>query len=89
MDTVNFPETVGRSAHTIYIAEGVKNRKRVKGEQMQAEREAAAFLQAGDKENSQIKTELAQVRKGEQENFKINNNSYSGGTVSAATILYY
>ncbi|MFO5854998.1 family B DNA polymerase, partial [Klebsiella pneumoniae] len=65
----------------------MKNRKRVKGEQMQAEREAAAFLQAGDKENSQIKTELAQVRKGEQENFKINNNSYSDSTVSAVSIL--
>ncbi|MFO5615217.1 family B DNA polymerase, partial [Klebsiella pneumoniae] len=61
------PESVRQSTHSIYIAEGVKNRKRVKGEQMQAEREAAAFLQAGDKENSQIKTELAQVRKGEQE----------------------
>ncbi|QYV99010.1 hypothetical protein [Pseudomonas phage U1B] len=87
--TAYLPESVRQSTHSIYIAEGVKNRKRVKGEQMQAEREAAAFLQAGDKENSQIKTELAQVRKGEQENFKINNNSYSGGTVSAATILYY
>ncbi|MFO5890611.1 family B DNA polymerase, partial [Klebsiella pneumoniae] len=59
--TAYLPESVRQSTHSIYIAEGVKNRKRVKGEQMQAEREAAAFLQAGDKENSQIKTELAQV----------------------------
>uniref|UniRef100_A0AB39CCH1 DNA polymerase n=1 Tax=Pseudomonas phage RVTF4 TaxID=3236931 RepID=A0AB39CCH1_9VIRU len=73
--TAYMPESQRQSTHAIYIKEGVANRKRVKGEQMAAER-AKDF-------------ELAQVRKGEQENFKINNNSYSGATVSAATILYY
>jgi len=73
--TAYMPESQRQSTHAIYIKEGVANRKRVKGEQMAAER-AKNF-------------ELAQVRKGEQENFKINNNSYSGATVSAATILYY
>lgn len=73
--TAYMPESQRQSTHAIYIKEGVANRKRVKGEQMAAER-AKQF-------------ELAQVRKGEQENFKINNNSYSGATVSAATILYY
>jgi hypothetical protein len=73
--TAYLPESVRQSTHAIYIKEGVANRKKVKGQQMDAE-------MAGD-------FELAQVRKGEQENFKINNNSYSGATVSAATILYY
>lgn len=73
--TAYLPESVRVSTHAIYIKEGVANRKSVKGEQMAAE-------QAKD-------FELAAVRKGEQENFKINNNSYSGATVSAATILYY
>lgn len=73
--TAYHPETFRVSTHAIYIKEGVANRKRVKGEQMAAE-QAKEY-------------ELAQVRKGEQENFKINNNSYSGATVSAATILYY
>jgi hypothetical protein len=73
--TAYLPESVRVSTHAIYIKEGVANRKRVKGEQMAAE-QAKQF-------------ELAQIRKGEQENFKINNNSYSGATVSAATILYY
>lgn len=73
--TAYLPESVRQSTHAIYIKEGVANRKKVKGEQMDAE-------MAGN-------FELASVRKGEQENFKINNNSYSGATVSAATILYY
>lgn len=73
--TAYMPESQRQSTHAIYIKEGVANRKRVKGEQMAAEK-AKNF-------------ELANVRKGEQENFKINNNSYSGATVSAATILYY
>lgn len=71
------PEELRQSTHSQYIAEGVANRKRVKHEQMRLEGE-------GTPES----LELAQVRKGEQENFKINNNSYSGATVSQATILY-
>ncbi len=73
--TAYMPESERVSTHSIYIKEGVANRKKVKGEQMSAERDG--------------NFELASVRKGEQENFKINNNSYSGATVSAATILYY
>lgn len=73
--TAYLPESVRQSTHSIYIAEGVKNRKNVKHEQMRAE--------------GNFEFERAAVLKGEQENFKINNNSYSGATVSAATILYY
>lgn len=73
--TAYLPEVIRKSTHSIYIKEGVANRKSVKGEQMAAERNG--------------NFELASIRKGEQENFKINNNSYSGATVSAATILYY
>ncbi|QBX32200.1 putative DNA polymerase [Pseudomonas phage PA1C] len=76
--TVYLPESQRQSTHSQYIAEGVANRKRVKKEQMRLEGEGTPEA-----------AELAQVRKGEQENFKINNNSYSGATVSAATILYY
>ncbi|AEH03474.1 DNA polymerase [Pseudomonas phage PhiPA3] len=76
--TVYMPESQRQSTHSQYIAEGVANRKRVKKEQMRLEGEGTTEA-----------LELAQVRKGEQENFKINNNSYSGATVSAATILYY
>lgn len=76
--TVYMPEDIRQSTHAKYIEEGVANRKRVKKEQMRLEGEGT--LEA---------LELAQVRKGEQENFKINNNSYSGATVSQATILYY
>lgn len=76
--TVYLPEEIRASTHAKYIEEGVANRKAVKKEQMRLEGEGTAEA-----------LELAQVRKGEQENFKINNNSYSGATVSAATILYY
>lgn len=76
--TVYMPEDVRQSTHAKYIEEGVANRKRVKKEQQRLEGE-----------NTPEAFELAQVRKGEQENFKINNNSYSGATVSQATILYY
>lgn len=76
--SVYLPENVRQSTHAQYIAEGVANRKAVKKEQLRLE---------GEKTPEAM--ELAQVRKGEQENFKINNNSYSGATVSAATILYY
>lgn len=76
--TVYMPEDIRQSTHAKYIEEGVANRKRVKKEQMRLEGEGTVEA-----------LELAQVRKGEQENFKINNNSYSGATVSQATILYY
>lgn len=75
---VYLPENIRQSTHAQYIAEGVANRKSVKKEQLRLE---------GEKTPEAL--ELAQVRKGEQENFKTNNNSYSGATVSAATILYY
>lgn len=75
---VYLPEDIRPSTHAQYIAEGVANRKAVKREQLRLE---------GEKTPEAL--ELAQVRKGEQENFKTNNNSYSGATVSAATILYY
>lgn len=73
--TAYMPETIRKSTHSEYIKEGVQNRKRVKHAQIEAE---------GAKE-----FEKALVLKGEQENLKINNNSYSGATVSSATILYY
>lgn len=74
--TVYLPETVRQSTHAKYIAEGVANRKKTKGEQMRLEGE-----------NTPEAFEQAQVKKGEQENYKGNNNSYSGATVSAATVL--
>lgn len=64
-----------QSRHALYIEEGVKNRKKVKKEMMIA------------KENKDF--DLAKVKNGEQQNFKLNNNAYSGATVSTATILYY
>lgn len=76
--TVYMPEDIRQSTHAKYIEEGVANRKRVKKEQLRLEGEGT--IEA---------TELAAIKKGEQENFKINNNSYSGATVSQATILYY
>jgi hypothetical protein len=69
------PEDQRESTHAVYIKEAVGRRKVAKGEQMAAER-------AKNKEKALFK-------KGEQNNLKINNNSYSGGTVSTATILYY
>lgn len=75
--TVYMPETQRQSTHAMYIEEGVRNRKKTKGEQMRLEGE-----------NTPEAFEQAQVKKGEQENYKGNNNSYSGATVSAATILY-
>jgi len=69
------PDTQKQSTHAQYIEEGVKKRKGVKKEMFEAER-------LGNEEK-------ALVKKGEQNNLKINNNSYSGATVSTATILYY
>lgn len=75
--TVYMPETQRVSTHAQYIKEGVDNRKITKHEQMRLEGE-----------NTPEAFEQAQVKKGEQENYKGNNNSYSGATVSQATILY-
>jgi hypothetical protein len=83
------PEQYRQSTHAQYIEEGVKNRKRVKGEMFDAERDMAAAIAAGNDALAAQKKELAMVKKGEQNNLKINNNSYSGATVSTATILYY
>lgn len=69
------PETRRQSTHALYLEEGVKNRSAVKNEMMEAERYQ--------------RHEVAKVKRGEQENFKINNNAYSGATVSQATILHY
>jgi hypothetical protein len=69
------PEDQKASTHAKYIEEGVKKRKKVKGQMFEAERNG--------------EEEKALVKKGEQNNLKINNNSYSGATVSTATILYY
>lgn len=75
---VYMPETIRQSTHALYIEEGVANRKLTKGEQMRLEGE-----------NTPEAFEQAQVKKGEQENYKGNNNSYSGATVSQATILFH
>lgn len=74
--TAYLPETVRQSTHARYIKVNVDNRKATKGEQMRLEGE-----------NTPEAFEQAQVKKGEQENYKGNNNSYSGATVSAATVL--
>ena len=71
---VYLPESVKKSDHSEFIREGVAARKVLKGEMFKAE---------------QRKDMINYVKyKGEQENKKINNNSYSGGTVSSATMLY-
>lgn len=67
-------ETI-QSRDALYIEGGVKNRKIVKGEMLEAKRNGDAFL--------------AEVKNGIQQNLKTNNNSYSGATVSLATILYH
>lgn len=69
------PESVKQSTHAEFIEEKVALRKVVKGEMFKAQRR-------GDHEKELVK-------KGEQNNLKTNNNSYSGATVSVATILYY
>lgn len=74
--TVYLPETVRASTHAKYIKVNVDNRKATKSEQMRLEGE-----------NTPEAFEQAAVKKGEQENYKGNNNSYSGATVSAATVL--
>lgn len=85
--TAYVPETVRESTHALYIEEGVEGRRIAKKEMFEAETAAA----------DQTKSEVERARwqdvrifkNGEQNNRKINNNSYSGGTVSTATILHY
>lgn len=72
---VYMPEEKRRSSHAMYIEQGVARRGKAKHEMFDAER-------AGDMDTYLFK-------KGEQNNLKINNNSYSGATLSTATILYY
>lgn len=71
------PETVREAAHSLYIKEGVDNRSKTRKDQLKHESigtpEAAA---------------IARIRKGQQENYKLNNNSYSGAALSEATVLY-
>lgn len=71
---VYLPERIVKSDHSLFIKEGVDARSVLKKAMFRAGQE-------GDTENY-VKF------KGEQENKKINNNSYSGATVSAATMLY-
>lgn len=66
------------ATHAQYIEGNVNNRSRVKNEQI--------YLEGVGTPEAM---EQAKNKKGEQENYKGNNNSYSGATVSAATILYY
>lgn len=84
--TAYMPETERQSTHSLYIEEGVRNRSRVKHEMIDAERSAD---QAADPLQKQRFREIAVMKKGSQNYLKINNNSYSGATVSAATILHY
>lgn len=84
--TAYMPEDVRQSTHALYIEEGVRNRSVVKHEMIDAERNAD---QTNDPLAKQRYREIAVMKKGAQNYLKINNNSYSGGTVSTATILHY
>lgn len=84
--TAYMPETQRQSTHALYIEEGVRNRSVVKHEMMDSEREADS---ATDPAQKKFHKERAIMKKGAQNYLKINNNSYSGGTVSTATILHY
>lgn len=81
------PEHIRQSTHALYIEEGVKNRKKVKGEMFVAERALARPNLSEQEKNTYRDTMI--FKKGAQNNLKINNNSYSGATVSTATILHY
>lgn len=72
---VYMPESRRKSTHAMYIEEGVARRGAAKHAMFDAER-------AGN-------TDQYLFKKGEQNNLKINNNSYSGATLSTATILFY
>lgn len=85
--TAYVPETVRESTHAKYIEEGVKGRSIAKKEMFAAET-AAADLTKTEVERAYWR-DVQIFKNGEQNNRKINNNSYSGGTVSTATILHY
>lgn len=72
-----YPENIVSSSHASYIEEGVENRAATRREQYRLEGLATVESIAA-----------AKVKRGEQENYKLNNNSYSGATLSQATILY-
>jgi hypothetical protein len=84
--TAYMPESERQSTHALYIEEGVKNRSVVKREMMDSERAATTEK---DTLKKVVHKERALMKKGAQNNLKINNNSYSGATVSVATILHY
>ena len=69
------PESARESDHSKFIKEGVEKRKVFK----------KAMLAAGQRGD----TDAFVKNKGEQENRKINNNSYSGATLSQATSLFF
>jgi len=81
------PESKRKSTHAIYIEEGVKGRKTVKKQMFNAQ-QALARQGLAPMEIDRLKDEVV-FTNGAQNNLKINNNSYSGGTVSQATILHY
>lgn len=70
---VYVPETVRQSKHAMFLEEGVGNRKVVKEEMNEA--------------NARGDFELAKIKDAIQAVYKENNNSYSGATVSGATML--
>jgi hypothetical protein len=84
--TAYMPSAQRQSTHALYIEEGVKNRSVVKREMMDSERAATTEK---DPLKKTTHKERALMKKGAQNNLKINNNSYSGATVSVATILHY
>ena len=70
-----YDESVIESDHSVFIKEGVDARSYFKGEMFTA-RDMKDWVRF-------------HFMKGEQENKKINNNSYSGATLSNATALFY
>lgn len=85
--TAYVPENIRVSTHAKYIEEGVKGRSIAKKEMFEAET-AASDLTKTEVERAHWR-DVKIFKNGEQNNKKINNNSYSGGTVSTATILHY
>lgn len=85
--TAYVPETIRTSTHAKYIEEGVRNRSKVKREMFVAA-QAMGDPSKTTEEVARLKDEMV-FKGGAQNNLKINNNSYSGATVSQATILHY
>lgn len=71
------PEEMREASHSLYIQEGVANRAKTRKEQLFQE-----------SINTPESLNTARIRKGQQENYKLNNNSYSGAALSEATILF-